>query len=1294
MSGFASDAMDTNALLEFFPILLVNFNQHMVLVLGVLLLGLPMLLAAQNSERTYNIPAGDASETLLEFVEQSGEQVFFLVERVRGYGTRSIRGEYTSNEALAAMLEGSLLRYVTDDATGAVMVRRIEGNRSDDDNGFEDEPLVLNQTRNSNPEQVTDMKPINNNWLKTLTAVLTLGIAGAQTQLPAQENDEEEIYELSPFTIAEDTGEEYLATSTLAGTRLQTQLRDLGAAISVMTPQLFEDTGATDAESVLAYGLNTEISGANGNFADVNLSRGVSDTTAARREPHKANRIRGLAEATLTRAQFLTDIPFDNYNTSRVTINRGPNSLLFGIGSPGGVIDNGIKAASLGRDFGEISVRFGERGSHRETVDYNKVLIEDRVAIRFAAMNESLEFQQRPAFEDDQRFFLALDVVLVKNENSDIFGPTSLRGSLETGEISGTPVNIIPPADALKGWFQNDHYSRSQEQYTGVPLPGWVDDGSFVPRRTIDNFEVAKQFGGQVPGGARFSLGGGMTFQTYWDWVPLIYDSPSTDIPNQGLGGSYSDVAGVLGRWRSIGRATAENPWVEHWSNWPLEHHGVPMPGFLTPVVDPRVLDNRNVLISGTTSSVDTEFDAQDLTLEQVFLDGKAGVELAYNKQDYELVDTFALPSNRWNMVWIDINETLGNGSPNPNVGRPMMIATRGQGIPQNSRRTERESKRATAFIEFDFQDQDGALKWLGKHTFTGLLQSDTVDHTTLNTNLEWGPFDTFSELHNGSRWNSGWGPLPVWYIGPDLRNTSNYLDVRLDQPITSRLPQAGDTYQVITTRRINPDYTTNPDGTRGDVYNLHIERVPISGNRTQQKLESEAISWQSSLLDDTISGLVGWRTDETYGFDRAGAARLADGSWDPANQELSDTPNPTIEGDTFTWGAVVHFPEQWLFELPNGTDLSFHYSESENFSPLVGRKNLRGEEIAAPTGSTQDYGFLVELMERKLSIRVNWFELASQYASYSAGFQNGAANFPTTYAGFARDAKVAGADFDEFINRARHPEQASTWFTSWDDLTNAYLRAQPAFYSSQTNPRFDPPDSDNLVFDAIPGLSSTTDFVSEGIEVDIAGQLTDSWRVILNVGQQETIQTNTALEAIAMFNETKANLISENLWDIIFNPLGQEVSVGEHYDRIGTDVAAAQAKDGTVSQELREWRVNLITNYTLQEGMLKGFSVGGAARWQDDIAIGYPTFVADNGAILPIIESPYFGPNELNIDVWFSYRRIVMDNKIDWKIQLNVRNAFGDDDYIPVLANPDGQIASFRNPNPQEFFLTNTFSF
>jgi len=51
-------------------------------------------------------------------------------------------------------------------------------------------------------------------------------------------------------------------------------------------------------------------------------------------------------------------------------------------------------------------------------------------------------------------------------------------------------------------------------------------------------------------------------------------------------------------------------------------------------------------------------------------------------------------------------------------------------------------------------------------------------------------------------------------------------------------------------------------------------------------------------------------------------------------------------------------------------------------------------------------------------------------------------------------------------------------------------------------------------------------------------------------------------------------------------------------------------------------------------------------------------------------------------------------DWEVNWKIQLNIRNAFGDHDVIPVVTNPDGQLAVFRNSLPTETFLTNTFSF
>jgi hypothetical protein len=63
-----------------------------------------------------------------------------------------------------------------------------------------------------------------------------------------------------------------------------------------------------------------------------------------------------------------------------------------------------------------------------------------------------------------------------------------------------------------------------------------------------------------------------------------------------------------------------------------------------------------------------------------------------------------------------------------------------------------------------------------------------------------------------------------------------------------------------------------------------------------------------------------------------------------------------------------------------------------------------------------------------------------------------------------------------------------------------------------------------------------------------------------------------------------------------------------------------------------------------------------------------------------------------MNGDLWCSYRRSF--GKWNWKVQLNVSNAFGDNDPIPVVINPDGNLAVIRNPNPREISLTNTFSF
>ena len=320
------------------------------------------------------------------------------------------------------------------------------------------------------------------NSLRTYLIVVTVALV---TPLIHAQQEDEAVYDLSPFTISEEETVGYQATTTLAGSRLKTNLRDVGAAVSVLTKEIFNDTGATDASTILALTANTEVSGPNGNFADVSFSASRPNPSEQQRMPQNSQRVRGLAKASLTRGFFLTDIPFDSYNSDRVTINRGPNSLLFGIGEPGGVINNAVNGASLGQNFGELSIRVGERGSHRTSVNYNKVLIEDRLALRFSALNEKTEYKQRPTYESDERFYVALNLTLFKNEGSDFFDKTVIRGNFEQGEIEGIPPSIIPPAEGISNWFSLPSRS-SIESITGSTLPAYWDDGSWSSKLIVD----------------------------------------------------------------------------------------------------------------------------------------------------------------------------------------------------------------------------------------------------------------------------------------------------------------------------------------------------------------------------------------------------------------------------------------------------------------------------------------------------------------------------------------------------------------------------------------------------------------------------------------------------------------------------------------------------------------------------------------------------------------------------------------------------------------------------------------
>src|SRR5690606_6466120 len=154
----------------------------------------------------------------------------------------------------------------------------------------------------------------------------------------------------------------------------------------------------------LLFTPNTEVSGISGNFSGYQSSAGSPIPEGETDRPQGGTtRVRGLAAADLTRNYFNTDVPFDTYNTQLIEVQRGANSALFGIGSPGGIVNSTTIRANLNDDFGRVRLETDEHGTLRGSFRHNQVLIEDKLAIRVAGLLDDRKYEQEEAFLEDER---------------------------------------------------------------------------------------------------------------------------------------------------------------------------------------------------------------------------------------------------------------------------------------------------------------------------------------------------------------------------------------------------------------------------------------------------------------------------------------------------------------------------------------------------------------------------------------------------------------------------------------------------------------------------------------------------------------------------------------------------------------------------------------------------------------------------------------------------------------------------------------------------------------------------
>ncbi len=1134
------------------------------------------------------------------------------------------------------------------------------------------------------------------------SALLTTPAMGQAVPPPTKSSAAtEEAVELSPFVVTETANVGYEATESLAGTGLATKLTDLGASVSVVTAKFLEDTGANDLRDVLVYQTNVEVSGLGGNFAGTSPSLG-----GVTGEPSFTNntrtRVRGLAAATQGRNFYRSLIPMDSYNTDRVEINRGANSLLFGVGSPAGIINYSTHRADPQKNFRELGLSFGSHESWRGTFDVNQAIVKGQLAIRASTVVDHEKFNQKPAFNENERAYAALEWRIKQLERGILSG-TTLRASFEEGRIRSNNPRVLTPTDRLSYWFEDT--LPAQFQALGArPKIG------YDPRQDVGNqFTIAK---GTTTLGVIANVNRSPTF---------VFQDPTATVPQDSVlpgvharpfvsNRSYFAHTGAIG--------TSAHAYVRETSRI-LNDLAYPDAQFYTSqhLTDPSIFNFFETLLDGVNKEEKTNFASKEIALDQVLFGGHAGFEVAYNHQKFDESVQSLIPAGApW--ISIDVNTHLWTGEVNPNYGRPFTST----GGDASYNQSELETSRAKAFYRLDFGDQLKSRlgRALGRHVFSGLVQREKFTSEGRGGGTPHFTPDLWTNGGNQSRAAAQSKQIVAWhYLGDSVVNRTSPAGLGLPGISADRL-NFQDTFngQAQVLGRVLPpsDAIARQDlpQYRPTVIPLTILRddrmitnTATGATTSRRTLESQAFATQSNWLGDHLVSTFGWRKEQSS-TQRVSAPPDPSGQGfvlvnDPAYSLANSTLGTQEFEDTlFSWSVVAKTPRAWLRRVPFVSAFNVFYGVSENFDPPASQTiDTFGNALPPPNGETEEYGTYLEVAQGKLAVKLNFFK-TTQTGSFNGsvgGLASGIVGRHVAVYNSVRTGNIANRG-DGFPANYVAPPQALL------DLFNVRV-------------------NNGLIASTNPGVQDTSDFSTEGIELEVLLRPTRGLNLVFNLAKQESVRTNTGAATRKLLFETPTAsgrpIVEEWTQDWAYHiPLNTgalaAAAAGDRADPNtlggGTQRSTINAwnanalADGGPVHELRKWRANAVANYDFQAERLRGWGVGTAVRWQDKAAIGAPVALfgpdlqpatdANDPANIRVqdVRNPIYGPTETNFDAWVSYKTKLWSDRVDLKVQLNVRNLTVGNELTPVAANPDGTIAVWQIKEPRRYTLSATFGF
>jgi outer membrane receptor protein involved in Fe transport len=1008
-------------------------------------------------------------------------------------------------------------------------------------------------------------------WLAPLLT-LVLGLPGfAQTAANrAGTNEEtkkkEDVLELSPFVVETSKDKGYFAQNTLAGSRMRTNLSDLGASITVVTKQQLEDTGSIDINDVFRYEANTEGSSTYTPAIQSLRNDGVVDTNAGYThggdgQPQTnaiSNRVRGIGipGASYNYYPANPSVPFDSYNIQSIEISRGPNSMLFGMGSPAGIVNQTAAQAVIGQDSARLALRTDNYGEQRASFAFNKSLIDDHLAIFGAVLRDNKKFARKPSYDNTRRLFGAITF--------KPFAKTVLRASLEDYRNKNNRPNTLTPRDTVTPWRASG--SPSYDPSTGTIMVGGKTIGPIVMSANSPYIAQTRAYIESLP---NFDPAKWNSAKTSYDGVSIVGTGaisnvnsilytpgivfPTTSRPiMQVYGGEVVDYFYTQpDRYRQV-YGTPTNPaanapvypaaeatifadpvlaqaYNSRWTQSAL----LPGPAGIGSYRYPGVTD-RSIYDYTSQNILSSNFGADDNTTINVELEQELLPNLylsaGWFRQDYKSVTNYTVSQLNVATIFVDTNTKYSDGSPNPFYGQPYVMDF----DPDQFTNTEKDDNyRAMLAYTPDFTRHSGWTKWLGRHQLLGLATRQKVDRGFIRkrwfvTASDEAANKTIFFLKNPN--NNADGTPTGW----NFENRSVQRHYYLSEPNSTPDGAVTAASGAITAS----SYTGNMGYYDFDakawkdlsMTTGFIDHSATTGS-TQRQVDSLSFGLTSYLWKERLVTTFGWRKDKykarstTTGaiLDSAGGSQIAPGLTNPEKWVNGIFQTDLVQqrynywdqlsGITRTAGAVLK-PFKYRNNIEtranNGSlfwqfvqDFGLSYNQSDNFNPpSAAQVDAFGNPLPKPTGAGKDYGFQFSLFDNKLFARVNWFKSTNENERTNPGtsISRLTGNVDTTlFRNWARTIALINSGQDPTLPNfgvGLTPAEEQ----QIEDAT-AQIWKQPYNY-----------------YDDVGSIYATRSAEAKGLEVTVTYNPTRNWTMKFTAGKQTTVYSNVLKEFDAWF--------------------------------------------------------------------------------------------------------------------------------------------------------------------------------